>query len=405
MLKDYLSLAIKNLKHRGIRSWLTMLGIFIGVATVVALISLGNGLQTAITTQFTSISVNTLIIENSQTSFGAPGSSSVKALTKHDLDIISQVSGIEDVIPRILRNTEVIYNNKLAFEYVISIPNNQKQIDDIYNTNGLETDQGRLLRGDDSGKVVLGSTFTDSKIFNKQIKVGSHIKIQGQEFSVVGILKPTNTFQVNSAILMDEKDLKNILNIGDQIDFIVVQIKDEKQLNSIASQIQERLRKDRNEKSDEEDFTIQTPQQALSTISTILTIINIIITGMATISLVVGGIGIANTMYASVLERTREIGIMKSVGAKNSEVLSIFLAESALLGLVGGIVGAIIGLLMAFSVSMLAANYFKSNIIQVQISWPILIIAISFSLLIGIISGLIPSYQASRLKPVDAIRQ
>ena len=149
---------------------------------------------------------------------------------------------------------------------------------------------------------------------------------------------------------------------------------------------------------------MQTPLQAIGTVNTILNIINLIVVGIAVISLLVGGIGIANTMYTSVLERTREIGTMKAVGAKNKDILLIFLIESGLLGLVGGIVGALIGLGLGFIVSGAANSYFGEEIIRVNLSLPLIFGAIIFSFLMGIFAGVVPALQASKLKPVEALR-
>ena len=165
-----------------------------------------------------------------------------------------------------------------------------------------------------------------------------------------------------------------------------------------------KFRKDRKEKVGEEDFTVQTPVQSLAAVNTILNIINLIVIGIASISLLIGGIGIANTMYTSVLERTREIGVMKAIGARNRDIMSLFVIESGLFGLIGGITGAIFGLSLSFLVSTSANSYFGQNIISIQLSWPLLLGAIGFSFFIGIFAGLVPSYQASKLKPVDALR-
>jgi len=133
--------------------------------------------------------------------------------------------------------------------------------------------------------------------------------------------------------------------------------------------------------------------------------VNIIVIGIAAISLFVGGIGIANTMFTSVLERTKEIGTMKAIGAKNSDILSLFLIESGLLGLTGGIIGASLGIILALSVSEIANAALGTTIIQVSISWPLVFVAITFSFVVGIGSGVIPALQASKLKPVEALRR
>jgi len=405
MLKDYFVLALKNLKKRGIRSWLTMLGVFIGIAAVVSLISLGQGLSTAINSQFSSLGTDKLIVQNTQTGFGPPGSTGISKLTSHDVDVIKRVNGIEQVIPRLLRPVKIEFNKALQFGYLGDLPNDKKQVELIYETLGVKTQEGKLLQAGEREKVILGNMYTDENLFGKAIKVGDQIKIQGKDFEVAGILKKASSFQVNFVIIMNTDDMKDLLNIKDEYDMIVIQVKDEKQIEQVASDIEKAMRKDRNEKVGEEDFSVQTPTSALGAATTILNVVNIILVGIAAISLLIGGIGIANTMYTSVLERTKEIGVMKAIGAKNSDILRVFIIESGLLGLVGGIIGVILGLSLAFGVSFAANSYFGENLLQINFN-PVLIFgSIIFSFVIGLAAGVLPAIQASKLNAVEAIRK
>jgi putative ABC transport system permease protein len=406
MFTDYILLALKNVRNRGVRSWLTMLGIFLGIAAVVSLISLGTSLQTAITGQFATLDPNKLIIENSGTGFGPPGSTSVKKLTSEDLELIKSVNGVEFAIPRHIRVGTTKLNKISRFEGLSSLPQDSEEIEIVYDSINAEIDQGKLLESTDRGKVVLGSDFLEKSRYQKQIGIGTTLEIQGKTFQVSGILDKSGFIFINSIILMSESDLKDLLNIEDEIDVIVVQVEDSERIESVASDIERTLRKDRKLKVGEEDFSVQTPVQSISTISTILNVINLVVTGIAGLALLIGGIGIANTMFTSVLERTREIGIMKAIGARNKDILSIFLIESAFLGLIGGIVGAAIGLGLAFGASTAATQALGGAIeLKVSPSIPLLLVSISFSLLIGILSGIVPAYQASRLNPVEALRK
>src|SRR3989338_767938 len=331
MIKDYLSLALGNLKHRGLRSWLTLLGIVIGIAAVVSLISLGQGLEKAITGQFSDLSADRLTIQNIGTGFGPPGSTSVRKLSEHDIEIIKRVSGISEVIPRLIRIVSFEYNDVRTFEYAGSMPDNQDDIEYIYKSLSFELEEGKLISSDDDGKVLLGNDFIDTEKFGKKLRVGSKIILQGREFEVSGFLKKAGSFQLNSVVFMGEKDLKEILKIGDEIDIIIVQIIDKNRIEKVAEDIKKELRKDRHLKDGDEDFSVETPLQSLGSVNLVLDIINIIVTGIAAISLLVGGIGVANSMFTSVLERKKEIGVMKAVGAKNSDILWIFLIESGLI--------------------------------------------------------------------------
>jgi putative ABC transport system permease protein len=284
------------------------------------------------------------------------------------------------------------------------MPKSQNEVDFIYLNMNIKLASGQLLRAGDRGKVVLGSNFISKDEFDKPVIVGSNINIQGKSFKVIGILEKSGTIQVNMASLMSEDDLKQILNVSDEIDTIAVRVISKDKVDEVGEMIKEKMRKDRHEKEGEEDFSVQTPVQALASINTILGILNIIVAGIAAISLIIGGIGIANTMYTSVLERMKEIGIMKAVGGKNSDILKIFVIESGLLGLVGGIVGAIIGLGFAFLVSAIANSALGQNLLEVTISYPLILLSISFSFFIGLIAGIMPALQASQLKPVVALR-
>jgi putative ABC transport system permease protein len=304
-----------------------------------------------------------------------------------------------------VRITKVEYNDKSQFTYVASLPKEQKEIDYIYTTFQMKPQSGKLVNSDNKRQIVLGHDFADDKIFGKEIQPGSTLRIQGEDFKVSGILKEMSSFQFNSAIFMLEEDMKSLLKLDDEIDLIVVQVESQDKTDSVALDLERKLRKDRNLDEGKEDFSVETPVRALDAINTILNVINAVVAGIAAISLLVGGIGIANTMFTSVLERTKEIGTMKALGAKNKDILLIFLIESGLLGLVGGIVGAGIGLGLAFGISFLANSALGSTILAVQISWPLLIASVSFSFIIGVASGILPAIQGSKLKPVEALRR
>jgi len=406
MLIDYFLLALRNLRKRGIRSWLTMLGIFIGIAAVVSLISLGQGLQTAIAGQFgANLATDILTVSSAETGFGPPGATAVRKLNENDHDLIESIKGVKSVIPRLIRISTTEFNGKTSFTYIGSMPEEQEDIDVIYRSLSIEASQGKLLSASDRGKVILGDDFLSQDLFGKKPKVGDKIKISGEEFEIAGFMERTSTFTINSVVLMPEEDMKKVLKIGDEIDLIVVIVEDEDRITQVAEEIERKMRKDRNQDEGEEDFAVQTPAQSLESVNTILSVVNIVVAGIAGISLLVGGVGIANTMFTSVLERRKEIGVMKSIGAQNKDILSIFIIESALLGLVGGLVGAAIGLTLAITAASAANSALGNQIFTVSPSYPLLLGSIAFSLIIGVVSGLVPAYQASRLNPVEALRQ
>lgn len=406
MLSDYFRLALKNVRKRGIRSWLTMLGVFIGIAAVVSLISLGQGLETAIVGQFGTLSVDTLTVQGADTGFAPPGSASVSKISEEELEIIQDVPGVRIAIARYLRPGEVEFNDRLGFGFIASLPHDQDQLEEIYSEASIELADGRLLDTEDSGEVVIGDDYANSRAYGRPIEVGDTITIRGSDFKVAGVLERSSTFTINGAILMMEEDLKDAFDIPqDDIDFVVVRVEDEDEIDAVAEEIRRDIRRERGQDPGEEDFEVQTPSQSLEAVQTILGVINIVVTGIAMIALFVGGIGIANTMFTSVIERTKQIGVMKAIGAQNKDILFIFLLEAGLLGLVGGIIGAIIGLGLAMSVSLVANAALGEAILTVSPNYGLLLGAIAFSLFVGILSGLIPALQASKLNPVEALRK
>jgi len=404
MIKDYFTLAFSNLKHRGLRSWLTILGVFIGIAAVVSLISMGQGLEAAVTGQFGTLSVDKLTIQNKGSGFGPPGSTVAQKLTQHDVDVIKGLNGVDLVIPRLIRVSKIEYNKVADFGYLADIPNDKKMSEVIYNSFNSKVAEGKLLEPGDNGKVLLGNDYLTNQNFDKPIKTGSRIKINGKDFEVIGILEKSSSFTINSVILMLHDDMKNTLNTGNEYDLIVAQVKNPKNIDITAQEIESKLRQDRHEKVGGESFTVQTPLQALGSVKTILNVINFVVIGIAAISLLVGGIGIANTMYTSVVERKKEIGVMKAIGAKNKDILLIFLIESGLLGLVGGIAGATAGISGAFIISKIAGIFLGENLFVISISWPLIFGAISFAFLVGVLSGILPASQASKTQVVNALR-
>jgi|SRR3989338_8128646 len=405
MIKDYFSLAFGNLRHRGLRSWLTILGIFIGIAAVVSLISMGAGLKTAITGQFGVLSVDKLTIQNKQTGFAPPGSAVIEKLNSDDLKIIEGVSGVDKVVTRLIRVGSLEYNGIKGFGYAADIPDAPEDAEFVYESIGLKAAEGRLLKQGDKGMVLLGNNFMTTDDFGREFRVGKIVKINGEDFKIIGFLEKSSSFQFNGLVLVLTSDLEELEGIKGEYDMIIAQVENKDKIEDVAVEIERKLRDDRNEKLGEESFTVQTPLEAISSVNTILNIINLIVIGIAMISLFVGGVGIANTMYTSVLERTREIGVMKAIGARNSDILKIFLIESGLLGLVGGIVGALIGLGGAIVISSIVNQALGGSLFLVTISYPLLIGAVAFAFIVGVVSGILPAIQASKLNVVDALRK
>jgi len=404
MLRDYFSLAAENLKTRKLRTWLTMIGIFIGIAAIVSLISLGQGMKDAITSQFQSLGSDRLTIQAKGIQFGPPGSNVVVPLTKDDIKVIEKVNGVDSVSGRLIQTAVATFEKKNKVTWFVDVPSDSKQRALFNDILKPKTSSGRFLLTSDKYKVVVGNDYSTSPLLGKEVVVGDKIEINGQQFEIVGILEKKGNPQFDLAIYMNEEVLRDVTNTPDKVSMITVRINKGEDLNRMADTITRALRRARNEADGKETFQIQTPEQTLSAVNTILTIVQAVLIGIASISLLVGGIGIMNTMYTSVLERTKEIGIMKAIGAKNSDVLLIFLIESGFLGLLGGIIGLTLGILISKSVEIIATNVLGTGLLKASISIYLLAGALLFSFLIGSISGVLPAIQASKMTPVKALR-
>ena len=203
---------------------------------------------------------------------------------------------------------------------------------------------------------------------------------------------------------MSFNDAKELFNSGDRVDYIVVQTKEGQDVGIVASAVKRKLISFRDVTEKTIDFEISTPEELLKSFSAILNIITAFLLGVAGISLLVGGVGIANTMYTSVLERTKEIGTLKAIGAKNSEILMIFVMESGFLGLVGGIIGIILGIIIGKIIEYIAVVYLGTTILKIATPWYLILGCMLFAFSIGAFSGLLPAMQASKIKPADTLR-
>ena len=400
-MNDYFSLAFNNLRRRKLRSWLTMIGIFIGIAAVVGLISLGQGLQGAITQQFEQLGSDKIIIQPG--GFSSPGAATGSLrLTSKDLKVIEDVKGVEYASGYLIKQGQTFYKEESGIGYVTGII--EKDFESMMELGGMEIVEGRALKDTDKLKAVVGYNHIYGDIWDKQMRIGSTIEFESYEFEVIGVVSKIGN-PIDDRLIYVQKDvLKEILNLEDEESQILVKTASGFDPASVANDIERKLRKSRGEKEGEETFNIQTSEQLLESFSSIFNIVQAVLIGIASISLVVGGIGIMNTMYTAVIERTKEIRTMKAVGAKNSDILLIFLFEAGLLGLVGGAIGIGIGYGLGKGVEYIAAQALGINLFQAIFPWYLILGALLFSFIVGALAGVTPAYQASKLKPADALR-
>ncbi len=406
MIRDYSVIAFKNLKKRGLRSILTLIGIIIGIATVVSLISLGDGLQQAILSQFGISSTEVITVQaGGINAVGPPGTGVSNPLRNSDVEAISRINHVDASIARHIETVKIEFNDKLVIGNAGDIPDgkNRKIIYDILE---IKAHKGNLLEDGDVNRVVLGNNFNypDKNGFDKAIGIGDKIKINDRKYQVKGILEKKGSFIFDNIILLNEESLSQITEYQDKVDLISVKVMDKKDIEEIKKTIEDLLRKRRDVSKGEEDFEVSTPEAALQSVNQILEGVKIFVVMIAAISILVGSIGIVNTMTTSVLERVKEIGIMKAIGAKNIDIFYLFFIEAGLLGMLGGIVGIIFGTTIGYFGTM-GINSFLGAETSPKISLMLITSALTGSFLLGALSGIIPALNASRQKPVEALRK
>ena len=404
MISDYFILALRNLRKRKMRSWLTMLGIFISIATIFILISLSLGLRGAVNEQFRMLGTDKFFIMPLG-QIAAPGSGGAVELTMGDVNVIEKVNGIKSVSYMVMGNAKVEFNKQTRYFMVVGIPLDKIDVfEAIYESSSIKVDEGKLFGKGDRGEVMIGYDYKYSKVFSKPVTAGDKLTINDKEFKVKAVLTRIGNPSDDKNIYLSLEDFKELYNSGDRVDYIMVQIDEGADINDVAERTKKKLMTFRGVKEETIDFTLLTPEELLKSFEMILNIVTAFLIGVAAISLIVGGIGIANTMYTSVLERTREIGVMKSIGAKNSDVLLIFLIESGLLGFVGGIIGVILGAALAKTVEYIAINYLGTTLLAAAIPLSLVFGCLAFAFFAGIIFGGWPAWNASKIKPTDALR-
>jgi putative ABC transport system permease protein len=381
-----------------------MIGIIIGIAAVVSLIGIGEGLRTAIISQFDFLSPDILTVQGGGVQMGPPGSGVVNPLTEDNVNKIEKLKGVDLAIGRIIESTKVGYNSRIDFTYSGSMPDGEQR-KEVERIAQLEIKKGRMLKDGDRDVVVLGNNFLKSDRFGKPVKLRDDVTVQGKEFKVIGFLEKKGNFIIDNAVTMNEDVMKNLFNRGEEYDMILVKIAKGFEISQAKAKVEEFLRDERDVEEGEEDFSVESSEQAVDSLNSTLFAVQIFFYVIAGISIIVGGIGISNTMYTSVLERTKDIGVMKSIGAKNKDIFTLFFIESGLLGTVGGILGIIVGLSIAYLLVFIGKLALGSELISLRISPFLILGALLFSFLIGTMAGVLPAYRASKMNPVDALRK
>ncbi len=403
MIDFRLRFAWENVRERKVRSILTVIGIAIGITAVVSLISLGQGLKIAIYNQFEKMGANTITISSSNGELSTPMMSAMSKnpLTKDDEKIVQNVPGVEAVGAMCFTPDRIKVRGTYIGTFVTGVTINE--FDYMFSRKGYKIVNGRKLTNNDKYSVIIGNDlYTGNYPEKKKIHIRDKILINGIEFRVVGAMEKIGDSMDDTSVIIPMETYRKVYDEPNIDQMIFVHIKDGFDVDKVADNIEHELLRYRHEKEDEKTFDVKTSKGMLQSFNVILNILQAVLIGIASISLLVGGVGIMNTMYTSTLERTHEIGILKSIGSKRLDILTIFLYESAILGLIGGVFGISFGYALGKLAELAALSYGVH--LHVGVSIPVILVSLLFAMSAGILSGIAPAIQASRLNPVDALR-
>ncbi|MGX9481298.1 ABC transporter permease [Veillonella sp. Ser01] len=400
MYKESFLMAWASLIANKMRSILTMLGIIIGVAAVIALVSIGNGVKQDIQNSISSLGSNLLMVMPGapRTPGVRPSAGSMKSLKVSDYEAISKLDGVKAASPMTNGSYVVIYQNKNWTTSVSGVSYNYLDV------NNWSMKSGRFLSEKNVQNrervAVVGKTVVKN-LFGDEDPVGAEIRVKNIPFRIIGVLNSKGSGamgndQDDMVIIPYTTAMERVEGV-DYLRMIYVTGKDENGIDRLQSDIENLLRvrhgiKDTNL----DDFNIQNMNSIMETMEETTGTLTLFLGAVAAISLVVGGIGIMNIMLVSVTERTREIGVRKALGATYSVIVTQFLIEAVVISLMGGIIGIILGIGSSKLIGMASG-------MSTVISIPTIVMSFAFSMAIGLIFGIYPARKAAKLNPIDAL--
>ncbi len=401
---EIISMAVETLWSNKLRTGLTMLGVIIGIASVIAITSVGQGVQKGTEQQIQALGPDVLSVFSGSARSGniRQGTGTSSTLTWDDAKAIAeQAPSAQAVSAYLQRNAQVVYEGQNNSTPIYGTDLNYPQVRDIQIQNGRYFNQEEL---DTSSLVAVIGPTIESNLFNRSDPLGKRIRIRGEAYEVIGVTESKGSqggMDRDEVVFIPLTTMSARLvgnNALSGVSVNAILIKAGEQLDAVQFQVTNLLRLRHNiYPPQEDDFRITNQADIISTFTNIVGLFTVMVVAIAGISLVVGGIGIANIMLVSVVERTREIGIRKAVGATNSAILNQFLTEAIVISTLGGGIGIGSGILIAF----IAANIFKFPFVISVLS---VIAGLALSLSVGLVAGVIPARNAAKLDPITALR-
>ncbi len=396
---ELINYSLKNLwKSRG-RSFLTILSIFVGITAIFIFISFGWGLYDYTNSFTTGSSVDKVLIQ--PRGLSVTGLDSTFKLTDKDIEVIRRTTGVYEVTGSYFQAAQVKQKNKIVYTFITSYDPDSSM---VFEMADVDIEEGRWLRPKEKNSILLGHSYLiPDKVFPEPYSLGNKIEVDGKKIEVVGFLTEIGTPPDDSQIYVTTDFMEDLYGSENLSYGLIIARVDINDLPETIARIEKELRKERGLKEGQEDFYVQSFEDLIESFETALSLIIAFVILIALISVVVSAVNTANTMVTSVLERIKEIGIMKSVGATNSEIFKIFLFESAFLGFIAGILGTLLGWGLSHLLGVILGNL-GWGFLSPHFSATLFIGCIVFATLTGAISGAWPAWQATKIKPVDALR-
>ena len=399
MLKDFLLLTFKGIRYRPLRSWLTVIGIIIGIMLVVIILSLSGGLRNIINQQLQMFGSDLLIIMPGKETDIIVGMMGGQKFNYTDVMDLERLPGVRIVAPFDIGALNAEYKGEKKAVFVHS--SRWDRIRTIFEeSRGAQMVNGAWPTDEEANDVVLGYLAANS-LFKNKIRVGDEIILQSKRLRVAGILEKMGEQNDDNSFYMSWDMFHMVAGTKPGVLTVFVKAAPGYDINLVARQIRFELEKQK----EVEDFTILTPVKTTAIVGNIIGAVELVLVIIALVSLIVGAVGIMNTMYTSVLERTKQIGIMKAVGASRDAIMSLFLIESGIIGLVGGFLGIVLGLAASWAIGIAGASYGAAGLFSfASVDYFELFVILIITFITGVLSGLLPARAASKMEPAEALR-
>lgn len=395
LLLDYLTLVAKQMIEKKKQVFLTIAGIIIGIFTFTFFLFVSQGLSNAITEQFSSLGLNTLTVQ-SFSGAATNGPPSGEGLTETQIARITQVvDDLDYIAPSIFYTGLFEYGREQSRVTTVGFPD--EYLNNIEEDFGIEMEEGRFLRQGDQGVIVLGNNVVD-QFGERPVSIGTSLKFNGSSYRVIGIVKDRGDLFLDSSAYVSFDDSREISG-QDTYTQLRVSFYEGTDLQEMQQRIEDRL----NPANGEKVISVSSPQQAIEQFNEIIGVLSLIIGFVSFIALLVGGINVMNSMYSNVLERINEISVFKAIGAKNEDILILFLIESSILGLIGALLGFAGAYGLAELLSYIIINYAGFN---VPVYWNSLffIEIVGATTIAAMLFGTYPAVKASKVDPADNLR-